>query len=622
MSRTGSRGSVNNNEASSNRIGKEVRVPNRTLQNRISLDTRPVHNRNRAEQNLKVYYTNSRSLGNKMDVLRTLVSTENIDIIAITETWINLDNKHFKTEYLIDGYNLYNTDRNSCSKGGGVAMYVRDSLKSSIKTGIRTIDSTETLWVEINNAQDSITMGVVYRPPNLNRESSKLIWDEVGRACRNRNVCIVGDFNYRNINWVEKTGNIEAEDFLEVVNDNFLFQHVIEPTRNENILDLVLSKAENMIHGIEIGGQLASSDHEEIRFGIKSSQNQIENVTSVPNFRQANYEGLRDYLKEVWEDSEGSGTELLGQEETGNISVEDGYNNFLDVVHRGQELNIPSRQYRSKRTDPRWLNNRLKHMIGKKKGVYRRIKRGEIQLRSQYTELNRLVKKEIRKAKRDYEIKIANDSKVNPKGFYQLYRTKARENIGPLKSEDGHITENVEEMCRILNAYFLSVFTEENLENIPAPEVIYRDSIENALDKVTISKVEIEKEIDRLKSQKAPGPDDIYARILKECKKEVSGKLGELFNNSLLTGEVPEAWKLANVVPIFKKGDRSISANYRPVSFTSTVGKLLESIIAMNIREHLEKYNLIRDSQHGFRKGYSCLTNLLSFFSEVYAALL
>ncbi|MCP5019012.1 MAG: hypothetical protein GY938_27595, partial [Ketobacter sp.] len=88
-----------------------------------------------------------------------------------------------------------------------------------------------------------------------------------------------------------------------------------------------------------------------------------------------------------------------------------------------------------------------------------------------------------------------------------------------------------------------------------------------------------------------------------------------------MTGEVPEAWKLANVVPIFKKGDRSISANYRPVSLTSTVGKLLESIIARNIREHLEKYNLIRDSQHGFRNGYSCLTNLLSFFSEVYEAL-
>ncbi len=116
--------------------------------------------------------------------------------------------------------------------------------------------------------------------------------------------------------------------------------------KSGNILDLVLSKAENMIHGIEIGGQLASSDHEEIRLGIRSSQNQIENVTSVPNFRQANYKGLRDYLKEVWEDSEGSGTELLGQEETGNISVEDGYNHFLDVVHRGQGLNIPSRQYR------------------------------------------------------------------------------------------------------------------------------------------------------------------------------------------------------------------------------------------------------------------------------------
>ena len=64
----------------------------------------------------------------------------------------------------------------------------------------------------------------------------------------------------------------------------------------------------------------------------------------------------------------------------------------------------------------------------------------------------------------------------------------------------------------------------------------------------------------------------------------------------------------------------AISIN-RPASLTLTVGKLLESIIAKNIRDHLDKFNLIKDTQHGFRNGYSCLTNLLSFFSEVFQAL-
>ena len=61
-------------------------------------------------------------------------------------------------------------------------------------------------------------------------------------------------------------------------------------------------------------------------------------------------------------------------------------------------------------------------------------------------------------------------------------------------------------------------------------------------------------------------------------------------------------------------------SNYRPVSLTSIVGKLLESIIPNKIREHLEKFSLINDSQHGLSKGRSCLTNLLTFYRNVYEA--
>ena len=106
----------------------------------------------------------------------------------------------------------------------------------------------------------------------------------------------MGDFNYSGIDWAEKTGNLESSDFLEVINDNFLCQHITEPTRGANILDLVLSNDENAVHGVENGGHLANSDHNEIRFCIKSRQNQVDNFTTVPNFREADYKSLRDYL--------------------------------------------------------------------------------------------------------------------------------------------------------------------------------------------------------------------------------------------------------------------------------------------------------------------------------------
>jgi len=97
----------------------------------------------------------------------------------------------------------------------------------------------------------------------------------------------------------------------------------------------------------------------------------------------------------------------------------------------------------------------------------------------------------------------------------------------------------------------------------------------------------------------------------------LASPLTKIFNMSINTGIVPQDWKDANVSPLFKKGSRNKPENYRPVSLTSIVGKMLESIIKDHIVDYLNKFNLIRNSQHGFTKGRSCLTNLLDFFEIV-----
>eukprot|EP00061_Rhincodon_typus_P018619 g47854.t1 len=76
-------------------------------------------------------------------------------------------------------------------------------------------------------------------------------------------------------------------------------------------------------------------------------------------------------------------------------------------------------------------------------------------------------------------------------------------------------------------------------------------------------------------------------------------------------------WRLANVVPLFKKGGKEKSGNYKLVTLTSVVGKLLEAILRHRIYTYLERQGLIRDSQHAFVHGKSCLTNLIEFFEVV-----
>jgi hypothetical protein len=90
-----------------------------------------------------------------------------------------------------------------------------------------------------------------------------------------------------------------------------------------------------------------------------------------------------------------------------------------------------------------------------------------------------------------------------------------------------------------------------------------------------------------------------------------------IFTKSLKTGDIPKDWKTANVTPIFKKGIRASVCNYRPVSLTSQVSKIMETLIRDAIVDHLERNNLLRASQHGFRGGRSCLSNLLTFLDKV-----
>ena len=93
----------------------------------------------------------------------------------------------------------------------------------------------------------------------------------------------------------------------------------------------------------------------------------------------------------------------------------------------------------------------------------------------------------------------------------------------------------------------------------------------------------------RIDPFKSVGPDDIHPRILKELAHELYRPLTHIFRTSMATGIVPDAWKTANVVPIFKKGSKTSPENYRPVSLTSHLGKLLEKII----RKKLE-WNTLR----------------------------
>ncbi|KAJ7405403.1 RNA-directed DNA polymerase from mobile element jockey-like protein [Pitangus sulphuratus] len=104
---------------------------------------------------------------------------------------------------------------------------------------------------------------------------------------------------------------------------------------------------------------------------------------------------------------------------------------------------------------------------------------------------------------------------------------------------------------------------------------------------------------------------------MRELLEELTKLLSIIYQQSWLTGEVPGNWKLANVTPIYRKSWKEDLGNYTPVSLTSVPGKVMEQIILSANTQHLQDGQGIRPSQHGFRRGRSCLTNLISFYDQV-----
>jgi len=152
---------------------------------------------------------------------------------------------------------------------------------------------------------------------------------------------------------------------------------------------------------------------------------------------------------------------------------------------------------------------------------------------------------------------------------------------------------------------------------MPIPNKVFKGSIGDTLQNIEI---DVDIVIDKLNSvnvNKSQGPHEIHGKLLMELREEIAPSLVDLFKASLETGVVPQDFRDATVVPLHKKGGRDKAENYRPISLTSIVGKFLESVIKDNIVSFLENNNLIRDSQHGFISGRSCLTNLLDFMDEV-----
>ena len=169
-------------------------------------------------------------------------------------------------------------------------------------------------------------------------------------------------------------------------------------------------------------------------------------------------------------------------------------------------------------------------------------------------------------------------------------------------------------MAENLNEYFSSVFTREDINILPVLETKFEGREFDYLGQLIVTPTMVAMKVRDMKDNKSPGVDWVPPKLLLEIVDEISIPLATVFNLSLEEGIVPLEWKEANIIPLFS---RNKSENYRPVSLTSVICKLLERLIKDHLVDFLVTNKLINPSQHGFLKARSILTNMLCFLEDV-----
>ncbi|KAK2170833.1 hypothetical protein NP493_1133g00000 [Ridgeia piscesae] len=420
----------------------------------------------------------------------------------------------------------------------------------------------------------------------------------------------MGDFNHGHIQWtsLQSTGR-EDQEFLNLVQDSFLSQHVLEATRGENVLDIVLSSQKEFVDNVEICEPLGCSDHNQIHFIIKVKGERNRKIRYRNNFHKGRYKDMREYLAKIdWNNT------------LKNKTATECWNILKSEIDCVVDKFVPLKK-QGKRSKKKHLSKEAIRKIKYKQMMWKTYGHtGSEEDYSIYKEALNQATAEIRNSKRSYEQKIAFNIKHDSKSFYAYVRSKQKvqDKVGPLEGSDGNIiTEGFFLMAENLNEYFSSVFTREDISILPVLETKFEGREFDYLGQLIVTPTMVAMKIRDMKDNKSPGVDGIPPKLLLEIVEQISIPLATVFNLSFEEGIVPLEWKEANIIPLFKKGSRNKSENYRPVSLTSVICKLLERLIKDHLVDFLVKNKLINPSQHGFLKARSCLTNMLCFLEDV-----
>ena len=571
---------------------------------------------------LKAFYCNAQSIKNKLSDLHDLLYSFEFEIIAISESWLS----SIVVNGILDPrskYTIYRRDRES-KVGGGVCIFVSNVIHSSgIVTDILLFPGSELVGCSLHVGNSCLTLLCFYCAPNVDRvnftkclDGFKLLLKKSNRSA----VLIFGDFNLPNISWSSpQTGTSSQEsEFVLFCQELGLHQVNTHPTRENSILDLVLTDDPLLIANLTVQPSFGTSDHDSLFVSIVLSDLPNSNCKFQNNMALHNIDNTRkQYLwsKAAWN----SIAELCSQTCWRSIfthcrSANDCWMAFCDVIHGFLTIFVPFKSkveiVTSKKSKKRHPKNVSKLMLKKKHAWQALRKNKNVCNKARYKECIALINKVKANNELLYESKIIESKNIGAIYKHINKRLSHKSGIAPLLAANNKLVTDNLTKAEILNDHFVSVGTKDNSV---LPEITR--SI-NTIESVYFERHEIITVINKLKSNSSSGPDGFAPVLYKSLKYQLANPLAMMFSLILQFGSIPDEWKMAIVSPIFKKGSSSDPNNYRPISLTCVCCKIFESILKNHILQFLEVNSIVTKSQHGFLMKHSTTTNLLESLND------
>ena len=562
----------------------------------------------------------------RVDLIDAHNSIFNYDLISVCET--NINDSIEIPDTLLNDYSFEHANHSSNRKHGGVGLFYKNSLPISIR---RDLSFEESIVVELVIGRKKIFFTVLYRSPSFNHVSPEfqsflLDFKNLHTKIKAENpfaMFFVGDFNGKcHYWWPDGEETIEGREIENMLYSLGLCQVISEPTNFEpgkkpSCIDLIVTNQPNIILDSGTRDSLDSFCHHHIIYGKVNFRipPPLPFERKIWHYNRANTAAIkRSMVNFPW-------AQHLSLNQNPNWQVK----TFTEIVLNIMSNFVPNETKRFVPRDPPWITKPLKSMLNRKNRLYKSYKRNgfkeddKVRMDAFRTECQ----KAVETAKLSYLTNLGNkvnDPNTTHKSYWKIINrvmNKCRApKIPPLLVNNIYILNCIEK-AKNFNYFFSN---QCRLINNGSVLPTFNSLTDKRIDNISIRNNEIVSLVRNLNPNKASGSDGISGQMLLLCDDSVGVPLKIIFENILFTSSYPDMWKLANVTPVHKKGDKQLTKNYRPISLLPICGKIFEKIIFNTLYPYLNVNNLITKNQSGFRPGDSTTNQLLFLVDEIHQA--